>query len=664
VREQCSVSVVVPTYNRASSLRRLLYALRRVEAPPGGLDVIVVDDGSADDTEAVVERAGFVYVRQKNAGPSAARNRGWRTATGTVIAFTDDDTVPSESWLTDLLEPFADPTVVAVGGSVVPLHPGRLATFVQLERLVDHGVDDSGQVRYLVTANAAFRRSVLEAVGGFDEAFPAAAGEDVDLSMRVARHGKLVRVPGAVVAHEHRLTLGSLLGTYRRHGRARAHLSRKYDDLGTAAPARAQLRPGTWVERFERYRTASGSSVTALEYIARRALGTLMFGFGILEGRRDVRPPVCDVLVVNDIAEIGGAQRVTLDVVDTLAGLGLKAVIASPTGWLSDEARAHGITHVPFRFRARRMFSPQLGLPRPQAVASRVVEAVALRRLMRATGAYWLHSMATVPHVAASIARLGASWRLIWHVNQVHPRFLALLPSPDVVIAPTHAALRPLLWRTALKRRARLCPNRVDLERFGPPSSEERAAAREMLGVSDGSVVVLSASRLEPAKGVHLLVEAAAGITEVVLVVAGDAFGADVGAYVADLRRLAEDRGVDLRLLGARHDVDRLLKGADIAATGSLWEAFGLFAAEAAASGVPVVAFAVGGIPEVIDDGAWGVLVPRGDVLTFRQALETLAATPERRKALGAAAAAGARHRFDDAAFRSALAGVYGRLKE
>lgn len=218
------LSVVIPTYNRAALLERVLAALDVQEGLVDEVEVIVVDDGSSDDTAAVVAaHPGVVYLHQANAGPAAARNRGWSKASGRLIAFTDDDTVPDRRWLADLGEAFAaDPTLGAVGGTVRPLHLSFLTRFVQAEQQASHGVGPQGEIKYLVTANGAYRRDVLEALGGFDETFPAASGEDTDLTIRAQAAGhRLALVDGAVVLHDHPRRLRPILRTYRKHGRSR-----------------------------------------------------------------------------------------------------------------------------------------------------------------------------------------------------------------------------------------------------------------------------------------------------------------------------------------------------------------------------------------------------------------------------------------------------------
>jgi GT2 family glycosyltransferase len=279
-----AVSVVVPTYNRAVSLGRLLGHLANCELPAGGAEIVVVDDGSSDDTAEVVARSPIdvVFIRQANAGAAAARNKGWRAARGAVIAFVDDDCVPSPTWLVDLVEALdREPGWAAVGGAIEPLVDGMVARFVQAERLVGHGADERG-VRYLVTANAAFRRTALEAVGGFDEDFPAAAGEDTDLGFRLAAAGMaLGTTASALVLHDHRTSIRGLYRTYHRHGQARSRLARAHPDLGIGSSARTMLGPRYWIGRYAYYRrTAPAPSAAA--YVAMRAVGLACYGAGVL----------------------------------------------------------------------------------------------------------------------------------------------------------------------------------------------------------------------------------------------------------------------------------------------------------------------------------------------------------------------------------------------
>lgn len=280
------VSVVIPTFNRAASLDRTLGAIKRCAAPAGGVEVIVVDDGSSDGTADVCKGHGVDYVYQANHGPASARNRGWRRARGGIVAFTDDDTVPDANWLVDLCAEFeVYPGAAAVGGLVRPLVPGFVADFVQSERLVGHSVVD-GQVHYLVTANAAYRREALTRLGGFDESFPTPAGEDTDLTLRALEAGLSLRVSTrAAVQHEHPTSLRGLARTYRRHGEARNRIVSRHPGATSGATARAMAAPGYWLGRYDLYRTDGAGRLRAAAYCLMRACGLCCYSWGIVRSR-------------------------------------------------------------------------------------------------------------------------------------------------------------------------------------------------------------------------------------------------------------------------------------------------------------------------------------------------------------------------------------------
>ena len=192
---------MVATYGRAALLPRLLGALAG-EVVTGGLEVIVVDDASPDDTPAVLEALVARYpilrvVRQpKNAGPATARNVGWRMATAPLLAFTDDDCIPQRGWANALLEALLDADLVQ--GVTLP-NPDQVANIGPFSRTLEV-TSDSG---FYQTCNMGYRRELLERVGGFDERFPDPAGEDTDLAWRAIGTGATARfVPDAVVYHD------------------------------------------------------------------------------------------------------------------------------------------------------------------------------------------------------------------------------------------------------------------------------------------------------------------------------------------------------------------------------------------------------------------------------------------------------------------------------
>ncbi|MFW6162477.1 MAG: sugar transferase [Planctomycetota bacterium] len=202
------ISVVVPAYDAAGTLGRCLRALSRQTVDRDRYEVIVVDDGSTDATADVARAHGVRVVRQENAGPAAARNRGAREARGELLLFTDADCAPARDWIERLSAPFSDPEVVGAKGVYRTRQRSLVARFVQLEYEGKYArMARQEQVDFIDTYSAAYRRDVFLANGGFETLFPTASVEDQELSFRLARKGyRLVFVPDAVVTHVHDVT--------------------------------------------------------------------------------------------------------------------------------------------------------------------------------------------------------------------------------------------------------------------------------------------------------------------------------------------------------------------------------------------------------------------------------------------------------------------------
>ena len=209
------ISVIIPAKDAATTLGECLQALLHQQGMQFEIDyeVIVVDDGSVDDTAEIALKHHVKVIRQANAGPATARNAGARFARGALLAFTDADCTPSPTWLSDLTKPFENPEVVGVKGVYRTRQTSLIPRFVQLEyeykyeRMRNHaGID------FIDTYCAAYRKEVFIQNGGFDESFRAPSVEDQEFSFRLARKGYLlVFEPSAVVYHYHDRTFSEYL---------------------------------------------------------------------------------------------------------------------------------------------------------------------------------------------------------------------------------------------------------------------------------------------------------------------------------------------------------------------------------------------------------------------------------------------------------------------
>jgi len=232
-RSGAAVCVVVPTYQRARLLARTVEALVRVEAPSGGFEVVVVDDGSDSDQVTTVQgllsdKPGFRLLRKENAGPAAARNAGVGSSGAPLVAFLDDDCAPAPDWLLRLVTALdeAGEGTGAVGGRVLPAPPTNWVSRFCAATEYSSGIQPVFE--NAATANACYKRAVLDELGGFDESFRFPGGDDPDLSLRARAAGyELVFVPDAVVYHAELESYRDFVAHMYRRGLGEARLGRK-----------------------------------------------------------------------------------------------------------------------------------------------------------------------------------------------------------------------------------------------------------------------------------------------------------------------------------------------------------------------------------------------------------------------------------------------------
>ena len=207
-------SIGIPTFDRPAALARCLAAVAQVDYPSDSLEVIVVDDGGRAELEPVIAAsANGIPVRlerQERGGPARARNRGATVARGRYLAFTDDDCEPARDWLTALERPLSA-GADAVAGRAQNAAPENLcarASQVQTDFLLGYYNRDPARAGFGTSNNLAIKRAELLAVGGFDEGFEHAAGEDRELVRRLCDRGRAVAyAPDASVRHSHRQDL-------------------------------------------------------------------------------------------------------------------------------------------------------------------------------------------------------------------------------------------------------------------------------------------------------------------------------------------------------------------------------------------------------------------------------------------------------------------------
>lgn len=238
------VSVIVPTHDRVGPLERCLAALAGSDLPADEFEVVVVDDGSAEDVEptvrAAADRVAVTLLRQSRAGPAAARNRGAARAAAPLLAFTDDDCRPQPGWLGALVRAAeADPSAMIGGRTVnaVPDNPYSEASQLLVDYLYEAYLQPSGEPRFFTTNNMAVPAAAFRRMGGFEEAFDRAAGEDREFCLRWAAGGRPMRLaPDAGVLHCHELDLPGFARQHFGYGRGARLLRRVLRRDGLPSP--------------------------------------------------------------------------------------------------------------------------------------------------------------------------------------------------------------------------------------------------------------------------------------------------------------------------------------------------------------------------------------------------------------------------------------------
>ena len=360
------------------------------------------------------------------------------------------------------------------------------------------------------------------------------------------------------------------------------------------------------------------------------------------------------VLLAITLAEVGGAQSYVAALLPALAERYDVVLAAHGEGPLREAAARSGVRFVPLEH-VRRPINPLRD----------VAGLVELTRLMRRERPQVVHSSSSkagvLGRVAATLARVPVRFFTVhgWafsaysglsgFVYRLADRLMAPLTTVTICVSEQELAAG-LAARACRPESSIVIHNAVDVA-AAPRSRHDRAVPR-----------LIAVGRLKPPKDFVTLVRALGelppGSFEALIV--GD--GPDRPQLAAEIRRLELEDSVELA--GERSDVPELLAASDVFVLSSRSEGLPVSVLEAMAAELPVVASAVGGLAELIENGVTGVLVPAGDKRALAEALGSLVKDPGRRRSLGAAGRARAEAEFDLAAFRRAHLDLYHRRLE
>lgn len=683
------ISVVINTYNRAASLDTALDALRHQRH--NDFEVVVVNGPSEDATDDVLARYERVrVVRCPDVHLSKSRNLGIDAAAGEIVAFLDDDAVPEPAWLQDLETAYVDDHLGGAGGLVLD-HTGvgvqyrystcnrmGLTDFEGDPPFNESSVPGADPFVYLQGTNASFRRTALEQVSGFDEEIEYNYDE-VELCLQLIDAGwRLEPLSGAVVHHKFlpsylRAERGVVKDPYLpiknrayfalRNGRPMYEYDAIFASLVTyleqvRAGAKHARASGTFSQREYDYflvRLREGFQLGVerglrgerqSRAIAPRPEGAFR-PFAVLrpQGRRLT---ACLVSVDYPPKPEGGISRLTSDLANGLSSHGHEVHVITRDDSAQLRVDFEGGVWV-HRYPVTQRWVPDLaehplrGSMEHMAAVHAVVDSVAERTEVDiVSGPLW----AAEPLICAMDPR----WVTV--MTCMTPMRVAAETQPAV------AALEEVPWRIRLEDAAVLTVDhlqalsqanlerlRSDVPTLDPAKAEviwpgvrdQRAAVPRSRG-NDDLLEVLFVGRLEPRKGVDVLLGAAIDLLRGGAPLRVRLVGSDSGSAMGGSTyerwlagELSNDRALLERFVFEGQVCDEQLyrryADADIFCAPSRYESFGLVLAEAMMMGLPVVACDVGGMPELLAENA-GTLVPPGDRDALRAALGTLIEDP------------------------------------
>lgn len=226
------VSIIVPVYNGERNIGNCIKSLLSLNYPSSKLEIIIVDNNSNDGTRRVIQEFPVLsLVEDKIQSSYAARNTGLKRCKGEIIAFTDSDCIADEDWILKVVECFQDENVGCVAGRIEGYSPSN---YIEEYLIKNHYLSQEETtlkhwyLPYAQTANAVYRRAVLDAIGVFEERWVSAG--DTDLTWRMLLHTRyrLHYCKDALIFHVHRSTLKGLFNQRKTWGYGEVLLYKKY----------------------------------------------------------------------------------------------------------------------------------------------------------------------------------------------------------------------------------------------------------------------------------------------------------------------------------------------------------------------------------------------------------------------------------------------------
>lgn len=247
------VSVVIPAYNAAATLKLCLDSLEGLDYPKDRFEILLIDNGSTDTTLEIASHYNLTVLHENTAQSSyAARNKGILAAKGDLIAFTDADCIVTSEWLKNLTLFWDEKDFGCFAGEIQAYQPETLIEkFSDRENILRQKCTmECPYLPYPQTANAAYRSDVFQKVGIFIPEMT--SGGDADIAWRMQKQlGLKIRfIPDALVYHKHRTSLHGLYNQFRKYEHGKFFWTEHYPDFTLSS---AEQRKDELVNKVEEH---------------------------------------------------------------------------------------------------------------------------------------------------------------------------------------------------------------------------------------------------------------------------------------------------------------------------------------------------------------------------------------------------------------------------
>lgn len=240
MHQSSNISVVIPAYNAEKSLQKTLNSLH--DQSLKSLEIIVVDDGSIDNTEKVAKSLASKVIKTENRGPASARNTGIKYASGEIIALIDSDCQADKTWVENINRIFTNTDISVIMGKVIIPSSNIIGDSISALGFPAGGnlgfekvwkVSKEGFTNTFSSCNCAMRKSLFDRYGYFDEEFPFAGGEDTLFAFKLSQNGERIKYcSNMVVLHEARSNIISFVKWQLQRGKASYIFKKKVNRTG------------------------------------------------------------------------------------------------------------------------------------------------------------------------------------------------------------------------------------------------------------------------------------------------------------------------------------------------------------------------------------------------------------------------------------------------